>query len=106
MFLIVRLFALSLLSQCSFKLGNSDALYFGMVVFVVETMALQRKSLHLVVVEGAHGVDVLSGGELLQLFGCVVNAEHLFDTVEVFANVVFVLKHTECSVNLVFVHFY
>ena len=57
------------------------------------------------VVKGAHGVDVLSGGELLQLFGRVVNAEHLFDAVEVFANVVFVFKHTECSVNLVFVHF-
>jgi hypothetical protein len=40
------------------------------------------------------------------LFGCVVNAEHLFDAVEVFANIVFVLKHTECSVNLVFVHFF
>ena len=77
-----------------------------MIVFVVETMALQRKGLHLVVVEGAYGIDVLSGGKLLQLFGCVVNAEHLFDAVEVFANIVFVLKHTECSVNLVFVHFF
>ena len=99
------MFALRSLSQCSFKLGNSDALHLGVVVFVVQTMALQRKSLHLVVVEGAHGIDVLSGGELLQLFGRVVNTKHLFDAVEVFANVVFVFKHTECSVNLVFVHF-
>ena len=99
------MFALRSLSQCSFKLGNSDALHLRVVVFVVETMALQRKSLHLVVVEGAHGVDVLSGGELLQLFSRVVSAEHLFDAVEVFANVVFVFKHTDCSVNLVFVHF-
>ena len=77
-----------------------------MIVFVVETVTLQCESLHLVVVEGAHGVDVLSGGELLQLLGCAVDAEHFLDAVEVFANVVFVLKHTECSVDLVFVHFY
>ena len=89
------LFFSCLLTQCSFKLGNSDALNFGVIVFVLETVALQCEGLHLVVVKSAHSIDVLSRGELLQLFSCAVDTEHLFDAVEVFANVVFVLKHTE-----------
>ena len=56
----------SLSSRCrSFKFGNCDALYLWVVIFVVKTVALKGERLHLVVVEGADGVNVGAGSELL-----------------------------------------
>jgi hypothetical protein len=103
--LVIPLFFSVKFREASFKFGNSDALSFWVVVFVVETVTLERKGLHLVVIKGAYGVDVLSSSEFLKLVNGGVNAEHLFHAVEVFADVVLVLEHTKGSVDLIFVHF-
>ena len=54
-------------------------------------IALKRVALHAVVVEGAHGVDVGTLRELLELRGSRVQLEQLFHAVVVFAHVVVVL---------------
>jgi hypothetical protein len=56
-----------------------------------------------VIVKGADGLNVGSFGELLKVFFVLVERKDLLNAVEVVANVVLVLKHTEGSVDLVFV---
>ena len=77
--------------------GNLDALSLWMEVLVSQTSILalgagsaESESLHSVVVESTHGVDVGASSELLQLLFCVVQFEDLLDAVEVLADVVLV----------------
>ena len=101
--------AKSVVSFCV-KLGNlGDSTQLWVPVVHVETFALERVLLHALIVEGADCVQVGSLSQLLQLLGCLVQTEHLFDAVEVFAHVVSVLEYAQCTVNLVLktlTHFY
>ena len=86
---------------------NLDALCLGVEVLVAEAgvFALvgggaKGEGLHAVVVEGADGVDVGAGSELLELFLGVIELEDLLHAVEVLAHVVLVGVHAESLVNL------
>jgi len=74
-----------------------------MVVLKMESVPLESKALHAVIVEGADGFDIRSFGQLLEVFFVLVEGEDLLDAVKVVANVVLVFEHTEGSVDLVFV---
>ncbi len=56
--------------------------------------------------EGAHGIDIGSSGERLELGLGLVEIEELLDAVEVLSDVVLVLHDSKSSLNLIFVHFY
>ena len=76
-----------------------------MVVDVREAVALECELLHLLVVEGADGIQVRTACQFLQLLHRVVHLQHLLHAVIVVPHVVLVLENTQGSLNLVFVHF-
>jgi len=96
---VLRIFIACALSS---ELGNSNPLRFGMIVLKMEAVTLERKILHLVIVEGADGCDIGSFGQLLEVFFGLIQGKDLLDAVVVVAHVVLVFKHTEGSVDLVF----
>ncbi len=78
-----------------------------MEVFVAEAgeLALRRagaegEGLHTVVVEGADGVDVGAGGQLVELLLSVVKIEDLLDAVEVLTHVVLMHADSQSLVDL------
>ena len=78
-----------------------------MEVFVAEAgeLALRRacaegEGLHAVVVEGAYGVDVGAGGQLVELLLSVVKIEDLLDAVEVLTHVVLMHADSQSLVDL------
>ena len=77
---------------------------FGLIVLVLETMSFKSELLHLNVVESANSIEVRSLGELLEEFLVVIDLKNILNAVEVFANIVLVLKDTKGSLDLVFVH--
>ena len=81
-----------------------NAVKFGLIVLVLETMSFKSELLHLNVVESANSIEVRSLGELLEEFLVVIDLKNILNAVEVFANIVLVLKDTKGSLDLVFVH--
>ena len=87
--------------------GDLDALSLRVEVFVSQTSILalggggaEGEGLHSVVVEGADGVEVGAGCQLLQLLLGVVQIEDLLDAVEVLADVVLVNADAQSLVDL------
>lgn len=84
------------------ELGDfRDAAKLGVPVVHVQTLALESVLLHALVVIGADCVQVRALGQLLQLLGCLVETEDLFDAVVVLAYVVPVVKYAQSPVDLV-----
>ncbi len=77
-----------------------------MVVGVLESTALKSILLHADIVECANGVNISLGGQTLELLLSFVKTEDLLDTVEVLSHIVLVLKNSEGSVDLIFVHLF
>lgn len=92
------------------ELGDfADSTQLRVPVVHVETFALERVLLHALIVVGANCVQVGSLSQLLQLLGRLVQTEHLFDAVVVFAHIVPVLENAQRTVDLVLkslTHFY
>jgi len=82
-------------------LRNLDAFNFRVIVFVLESVALDCVLLHFEVVESANSVEVGSSGELLQLLLCGVEVEDFLHAVEVLSHVVFVGVNAKGLVNLI-----
>ena len=86
----------------SLELGHFlDATELGVPVVHVKALAGECIRLHALVVPGADRVKVGPISELLELLRGLVDAEDLFDAVEVVTDIVPVLAHTKCPIDLV-----
>merc|ERR1712127_630959 len=78
-----------------------DSFDFWVVVLILETLSIKCVLLHFVKIEGAYCVQIgLLAKSGKMLFG-IVEVEHLLDAEVVLANIILVLKDTECSLDLI-----
>ena len=92
--------------RSSLQLWDLDSLNLWVVVSVFETLTVKSVVLHSNVVESADGIDIWSSSKSLKLFLGLVEIKDFLDAIEVLSDIVFMLKNTKGSLNLIFVHFF